>query len=105
MRKWSTESLVQTLELEVVIKCPRKVSTGLSLLPTIEFVLNDDNKENRTAQLVVAIVQEKERESEENSLGKQRKRQTAVNSAFCLSRPQEPNCCLRRLEINFKKDL
>ena len=105
VRKWATESLVQTLELEVVIKCPRSVSTGLSLLPTIEFVLNDDNKENRTAQLVVAIVQEKEKESEENSVVQQRKRQTAVNSAFCLSRPQEPNCCLRRLQINFKKDL
>lgn len=106
VRKWATESLVQKMELEVVIKCPEFVSTGLALLPSIEFVVGNDNKENRTAQLVIATVQEEEREPEEkNSVVGRRKRQTAVNSKFCLSNPQEPNCCLRRLEINFKKDL
>ena len=105
VKKWATESLVETMELEVVIKCPEFVSTGLALLPSIEFVVSDDNKENHTAQLVIATIQEEEGEPEgKNNVGR-RKRQTAVNSQFCLSHPEEPNCCLRRLEINFKRDL
>ena len=93
----------KVLELEVVVKCPQSLTTGLAFLPSIEFVTT---KENNTVQLVVATLKEEELEqSDDYNKVRRRKRQSAIDSEFCLNNPQEHNCCLRKLVVNFRSDL
>lgn len=94
------------LELEVVIQCPQSVSTGLAMLPTIEFV-TEHSKENRTAQLVVATLRKEEVQQEDSEFNKVRRRRkrNGIDNQFCLANPDEFNCCLRKLVIDFRRDL
>lgn len=102
IRQWNTNNH-KLLELEVVVKCPQSIVTGLAFLPTIEFSITS-GKSNQSAQLVVATLKEKEVEAE-NEARLRRKRQSEIDSGFCLSHPEESNCCLRKLKINFRRDL
>lgn len=98
VRSWIRDGSRGDLELEVAVRCPQSLVTGLAVLPNIEFVLSS-SKTDINAQLVVAILRERERIME-----RRQKRQISVSSQYCIDNPQEPNCCLRRLEINFRRD-
>ena len=94
------------LELEVVIKCPESLSSGIPFPPAIKFVTKPDEQLANPAQLVVAFLQMQEAERNvRDSSGKVHKRQDPVDSTYCLTNPSEPNCCLRELEIDFQQDL
>ena len=97
VRRWIMEGSKGELELEVVVRCPQSLTTGLAVLPNVEFVLSS-TKTNSTAQLVVALLREQE------TVESKQKRQLFVNSQYCVDNPSEPNCCLRNLEINFRRD-
>ena len=105
LRNWIAEDITGVLELEVVLKCPQSVSSGLLFLPSLEF-LGEDKTVNHTAQLVIATLMEDELLETNAHTGPVRlKRQSKIDNNFCLAHPEEPNCCLRRLEINFRRDL
>ncbi len=93
----------ESLELEVVVQCPHSLKTGLAMLPSIEFV-TEYSKVNRSAQLVVATLREEETQVDDDYNKVRRKRQSEIDNTFCLTHPEEHNCCLRELNINFKKD-
>ncbi len=95
---------LKTLELEVVLQCPQSIATGLAMLPSIEFV-TEHSKKNLTAQLVVATLREEEtQEDDDYNKARRRKKRSEISNQFCLSHPEEINCCLRRLQINFRRD-
>lgn len=105
VRNWMGEDTSGVLELEVLLKCPQSVSSGLFFLPSVEFI-GEDEKINHTAQLVIATLMEDELFESNTHTGQVRlKRQSRIDNDFCLAHPEEPNCCLRRLEINFRRDL
>ena len=107
VRNWINEVATPgILELEVVVKCPQSVSSGLSFLPSLEFVLGEGKKMNHTAQLVVATLMEDEILETNTHAGQVRlKRRSRIDNDFCLAHPEESSCCLRRLEIDFRRDL
>lgn len=98
VRSWIRNSSGEDLQFEVAVRCPQSLVTGLALPPNIEFLVSS-SKIDVNAQLVVALLRERERKME-----RRQKRQISVSSQHCIANPQEPNCCLRGLEINFKRD-
>ena len=90
----------QLLDLQVVIKTPVSLTSGLAFPPPVKFMMDSVQGGNST-QLVVALLQ---REVVSGS-GTRQRRDAGVNSAYCISHPKEQNCCLRSLEINFNRDL
>lgn len=96
----SSGQKLQILDLQVVIKTPVSLASGLKFPPPVKFVTDGAQGGNST-QLVVALLQREE----VSGANAKRKRAAEVNSAYCTSTPTEQNCCLRPLEINFSKDL
>ena len=79
------------MKLEVAIVPPCTFSY-VYLPPVLEF---DTSFANRTQFIVMSIQQEQM---------KRKKRQT-LDGDFCFGSPDEPNCCIRELTIDFEKDL
>ena len=100
VQQYTNDGLQQLFDLQVVIKTPVSLKTGLAFPPPVKFVMEGSQGGNST-QLVVALLQREEA----SGGGARQRRNTAVNSAYCVSNPKEMNCCLRSLEINFKRDL
>lgn len=92
------------LDIEVFIRCPESVSTGLKFLPSVKFdVPYPDSKENNNAQLVFKFLTGEITRTDDRRI--KRELNPSINSEYCLSTPDEINCCLRELTINFRKHL
>ena len=91
------------LDIEVVIRCPESVSTGLKFLPSVEFdVPYPESKGNNNAQLVLKVITG---ERANNDKRARRQLDRGISSEYCLATPDEINCCLRELTINFREHL
>lgn len=111
IKRWQEESSQQqTLELDVFIDTPEMVDSGLVLSPVITFDVPTYGKGERKAQMVVETLNSKENSTVLNhAMHHRRKRQTTtaggVNSEYCFNNPEETNCCIRDLTIDFSRDL
>ena len=106
-----------TLHFEIRVRPPQSITSGLPFLPSIEFDVPNFGKGDHNAQLVVAIpsvdrntqITQQLRDSASQSSNHERqKRQTVldgISSNYCRNNPEEPNCCLRELILDFHKDL
>ena len=101
VRDWMRTS-EQSLQLEVVIKPPTFLTSGLSALPVITFdVPSSQSKDAINAQLVVTAPHD-----ESLPTTNPVKRQIGqLNSRHCELHPEEVNCCVREHTINFVEDL
>ena len=96
VRDWlemNKSSRVRGIELLVQIRCPESVDGETQFLPGIEFAVDN----NRTIQFIVDTYNNSDR----------RRRQVPnshIDSHYCVTNPDQVNCCLRSLEINFKRD-
>ena len=106
VNKWIDNGMEERLELDVVLNCPFSTTTGAFTPPTIEFAANNitrhlDREETRP-QLVVATVTEEVAAK----LGqKQRKRRQVVDTQYCNHNPDAVHCCIRKLVVDFHRDL
>lgn len=97
------------LELELVIRTPESIETEALFLPSIEFdvpgvTLKGENK----AQLVLSILNENEQHRSNTDILHSRRKRNSVNGVskgYCFANPDQANCCVRELEINFHRDL
>lgn len=80
------------LELEVWIRCPEALKSGVMFTPNIQFIAD-----NTTAQLVLTSFSEEDSDQVE-------KRAIRFRPGFCEENPNAFQCCLRPLEINFQRD-
>ncbi|KAL5463715.1 hypothetical protein EMCRGX_G032640 [Ephydatia muelleri] len=96
----SSGQQLQILDMQVVIKTPVSMTSGLSFPPPVKFVMESAQGGNST-QLIVALL----RRDEVSGTNTRRRRSAGVNSTYCVSNLNERNCCLKPLEINFSKDL
>ena len=104
------------VSFEVLVRAPQSVTSGLSFLPSIEFDVPGYGKGQYNAQLVLAMpsvednleAQNQESNQQQGSgSSNRRKRQSeeGIDSEYCRDNPNETNCCLRDLIIDFHKDL
>ncbi len=103
------------LNFEVLVRAPQSVTSGLSFLPSMEFDVPGYGKGQHDAQLVLAMPsvdsdlnpQNEESKHQEDGGSSRQKRQSGegIDSAYCRDNPNETNCCLRELTINFHRDL
>ena len=105
------------LSFEVLVRAPQSISSGLSFLPSIEFDVPGYGKGQHNAQLVIAMPsvednvhltqQQKEDSNQQGDGNNRRKRQSGegIDSDYCRDNPDETNCCLRELVIDFHSDL
>lgn len=115
IKDWQTaHNQSNFLNFEVLIRSPQSVTSGLFFLPSIEFDIPNYGKGVHNAQLVIAVPSvdddEGTHESQRNqshSHSRRQKRQTeeGIDSNYCRRNPEEPNCCLRDLIIDFHRDL
>lgn len=91
------------LDIEVFIRCPESVSTGLQFLPSVKFdVPYPGSKDTNNAQLVLKVITGEKTNSRRRT---RRELDRGISSEYCLANPDEINCCLRELTINFREDL
>ena len=114
IRDWQgAQNQSDFLTFEVLIRSPQSVTSGLSFLPSIEFDVPGYGKGQRNAQLVIAVpsVEDDTRvalqNEDANRQDSRRKRQSeeGIDSEYCRDNPDETNCCLRELTIDFHTDL
>lgn len=103
VKNWLERDPQETsLELDVHIDTPERVDTGQVYPPVIVFDIPFYPRGTHDARLLVERLNEKER------LGQGRhKRQTVkgVNSKYCFNNPNETNCCIKELSVDFHSDL
>ena len=80
------------MELEVWIRCPEALQSGVMFSPNIQFVTD-----NSTTQLVITGLSE-EYADQIN------RRATRYRPGYCEDNPTAYQCCLRPLEIDFERD-
>lgn len=105
VQKWlqdqKNKHLASPLHIKVVIRCPESVSTELLFLPSVQFdVPSRASKTANNAQLVLKVSSPDRKSNRER-----RELSHGISSDYCLSTPDEVNCCLRELTINFRDDL
>ncbi len=83
-------NLIREIELEVSILCPDGMNVRYT--PSIEF----DLETPKLTQLVVRTYKESDR--------KKKQSYDERSADWCLQNPNEFNCCLKELEINFERD-
>ena len=114
VRDWmqtAGEDRLSDLELKVVIRTAESIETGRFFLPSIEFdVPGVTEKGEKDAQLLISILREEEQQRGSgagNSTHLRRKRNShnGVKKQYCFDNPDEQNCCVRELDINFHQDL
>ena len=92
IEKWvefNNTYFARELELEIVIRCPELIETGVHYQPGFEFVFDS----NQTTQVVITTYKDL------------RRRKRANDAAFCMSKLHDGHtCCVRPLEINFRED-
>ena len=102
------------LSFEVLVRAPQSVTSGLSFLPSIEFDVPGYKKGQNNAQLVLSMPSvdgglnsQNEESNHQESGSNRQKRQSVegISSNYCLNNPDETNCCLRELIIDFHRDL
>lgn len=102
------------LSFEVLVRAPQSVTSGLSFLPSIEFDVPGYGKGQHNAQLILAMPsvegdlnpQNEDSNQQENGSNRQkRESEEGIDSDYCRDNPNETNCCLRELTIDFHKDL
>lgn len=105
VNKWIEHNnrLFGEITFEVVIKPPVLISTGLPLFPVIEF----DVYNNYTSQFVLNFLKPENIPNASRATRKKRQLATIprLDADFCFSHPNETNCCIRDLTIDFAKDL
>lgn len=79
------------LELEVWIRCPEGLKSGVMFMPNIQF-----SADNSTTQLVLSGFEEERLDKRSNE---------RFTTEYCEQNPTAHQCCLRPLEINFERDL
>lgn len=110
IRDWkSARNKSDVLSLEVLVRAPQSVASGLSFLPSIEFDVPGYGKGEHNAQLVVAVpsvedvgVTQESIAQEESSNRQKRQTVEAIERNVCRN---ETNCCLREFTIDFHRDL
>lgn len=106
VNKWMEMNSVDSgiITLQVLIQPPISMVSGLPLSPVIEF----DIFNNLTAQLVLTFARSENIPDASRSTRKKRQGLPTVkrlDTKFCFATPTEPNCCVRKLSINFATDL
>ena len=108
VKKWISNDVNDSLELEVVINCPYSMDSDKFLPPSIEFHTDDGSLsaefEDTRPQLVVATVTD-EAAAQIEQQSRRRRRRQVVDSAYCGRNPKAIHCCIRRLVLNFHTDL
>lgn len=87
---------VGIMELEVAILPPHSLHY-IHYPPVLEF---DISSESNTQFVVMSAPPEQPPEQMSS-----RKKRQILNGDFCFGSPNEPNCCIRELTINFEEDL
>ncbi len=110
IREWMRNSSSQqtSLDLSIHVDTPEIADTREPFPAAIVFdVLSQNSRDPQDARLVVERLNEKEKVHAQDKLARRRKRQTVegVNSEYCLDNPNETNCCIRELSVNFHEDL
>ncbi len=93
LERWKNQdktNLAREVILEVGILCPDGMKARYT--PSIEF----DLETPKLSQLVVRTYKESER--------KKRERDDDSYTRWCRENPNEFNCCLKELQINFRRD-
>lgn len=104
------------MSFEVLVRAPQSVTSGLSFLPSIEFDVPGYEKGQHNAQLVIAVPsveddsdlirQNKDSNQQEHSNNRQKRESVeGIDNDYCRENPDETNCCLRDLTIDFHTDL
>lgn len=115
LRDWQThQNQSNSLSLEVLVQSPRSITSGRSFLPSIEFDVPNFGKGEHNAQLIIAVPTVEEdtqmaQQIQDTNIQRRRKRQESlengISTEYCRNNPDETNCCLRDLIINFHRDL
>ena len=98
------------LELDIVIDTPEMVDTGVQFPPVITFDVPSYHKGEKNARLLVEKLDEKELSAGDSldTNAHERRQKRAIRGAhkdYCFTNPNETNCCVRDLEVNFERDL
>ena len=104
VKKWLKVNQVVKgqINLEVVVRCPELLYSYKKLPPLVEFEVGQYYM-NNTAKLVISLL--KPQEIVDISNGRRTKRQQLLlDSDFCFKDPNQPNCCVRELKLDFAKD-
>lgn len=113
IREWLRTSSSQetSLDLSIHVDTPQVASTRQPFPAAIVFDMpNQHRRDQHDAQLLVERLNERERVGANripDSLYHRRKRQTVqgISEEYCLNHPNETNCCVRELSVNFHRDL
>ena len=117
VKDWqSAQKQSHSLNFEIVIRSPQSLTSGLSFLPSIEFDVPGFSKGEHNAQLIIAVPTmdedvlkaPKKQDAIPQNVTRRLKRQLEVegiNSQHCRNNPEERNCCLRELIVDFRRDL
>ena len=99
VRKWMELNIRETGEImfEVTIKSPEILLNNQPLSPILEF----NTSEPKTATFIINYSS-----NIENLSTFRKKRQISkLDEQFCFANPNEPNCCVKSLKIDFANDL
>lgn len=99
-----------SIQFDIVIKVPELMNSFKKLPPLVRFIESDqlqDPEENSTARLVISLVNPEELFDASSVNGRRRRQTTSIvlDSEYCFENPNESNCCVRELSIDFEEDL
>lgn len=100
INEWSHENYLLSGKIlfEVHIRSPEALSAGITFTPHIQFVAD-----KVTSQLVIRVWSGDLDGIAEDTSRKKRS-QSNIQTKHCIKNPDEPQCCLRLLEIDFERD-
>ena len=104
IKKWLKVKQVSVgeIDLEVLVRCPEILSSYKKLPPLIKFDVDEHTASNSSAKLIISFV--KPEELVDLSGRRRVKKQVGnmlLDADFCFDNPNEPNCCVRELNVNF----
>ena len=110
VKEWLKKSASNenSLDLSIHVDTPEIADTREPFPAAITFdVPSDDEGDEHNARLLVQRLNDIERTEPQDELFRRRKRQTVegVNSEYCFNNPNETNCCIRKVSVNFHEDL
>ena len=92
-------NVAREIEIKVLIRCPESTNAGIHFLPSIEF----DVQTNTSTQLIITTYN-LESENVKKRQTRPRSGLGYIDNQYCEETPEEFNCCLKTLEINFLND-
>lgn len=93
---WLTRySSIGSLELSIRIRYPEAIDGETQFLPSVGFAVEN----NRTTPQFIVNTYE-----HESNRQRRQSPSSRISTPYCLSHPNERRCCLRSLEINFRRD-